>query len=141
MQDNICDSLESSSMAQPTAPLFVGSLRMKRLKAFPDHFFLVSGVGWDVWTPAIEIEVTTETSREALWQMIVACHLDGRRFYAFSDEESFQADKAERMKLASALAMERQRWQGWSASEKDPDDRTSQSSNDKITQHDALRAV
>jgi len=141
MPKNISDSRERNSMTQPVAPLFIGKLRKKQLKAFPDHFFLVSGIGWDIWTPAHEIEVTAETSREALWHMIVACHLDGRRFSAFSDEESFQADKLERMKLASALAIVQEQWRGWSASERDPDDRPSKASDEKITQHYALRAI
>jgi hypothetical protein len=91
MQSNIGDSFESNSTTQPAAPLFVGKLGKKQLNALGNHFFLVSGVGWNAWTPALEIEVTAETSRKALWHRIVACHLDGRRFYAFSDKESFQA--------------------------------------------------
>jgi hypothetical protein len=141
MQNSLSDSLESNSVTQPTAPLFVGKLSKKQLKAFPCHFFLVSGIGWDAWTPALEIEVTTETSREALWHIIVARHLDGRRFYAFSDEESFRADKLERVKLASELAIVQQQWRGWSAIENEPDDRPSQVSDENITQHNALRAI
>jgi hypothetical protein len=91
------------SNRQPFAPCFAGYLTKERLLSFPRHFYLVSNVANNPFNPALEIEVVEEVSREALWRMIVDWRLNGRKFAVFLDEESFKADKDERLKMARAL--------------------------------------
>ena len=88
---------------QSLAPWFAGRLTRELLVSFPQHFFLVSSIAHNPFNPAMELEVTAEISREALWRMIVDWRLNGRTFAVFLDEEAFQAYKDERLKAAWSL--------------------------------------
>jgi hypothetical protein len=84
----------------PSGPLFAGHLTRTLLKALPGHFFLISNIGENLLTAALEIEVTSQTSWEALWRLIVNRHLNQRSFSVFRDEESFREENLERLKVA-----------------------------------------
>jgi hypothetical protein len=84
---------------QISAPLFVGQLTKGHLKSLPGHFFLLSNIG-DPLNSALEIEVQEETSREAVWRLLVDRRLDGRTFFAFRDRESLEAEKLARWRAA-----------------------------------------
>jgi hypothetical protein len=94
------DRLGNDSDNQPSAPLFAGRLTKMRLMTLPDNFFLISNVAPTPFTPALEVEVTKETSREALWRLIVDRRLNGRTFSAFRDKEGLQAEKDRRLKFS-----------------------------------------
>jgi hypothetical protein len=93
----------NGSNKQASAPWFAGDLTKERLQSFPKHFFLVSNVAHNPLNPVMELEVTEEVSRGALWRMVVDRRLNGRRFAVFLDEESFQEHKDERLKAAWSL--------------------------------------
>jgi hypothetical protein len=103
MQNDKDNQHSTDSNKQPCAPWFSGRLTKERLFAFPDHCFLISNVAHSPFNPALELELNAKISREALWRLIVDCRLDGRTFVVFLDDESFQVDKHERLKVARGL--------------------------------------
>jgi hypothetical protein len=101
-RDDLTRDCGSNSLPS-AAPWFVGYLTKTRLQSLPKHCYLVSNVAHNPFNPVMELEITEDVSREALWCMIVDWRLNGRTFAVFLDERSFQENKDARLKAARSL--------------------------------------
>jgi hypothetical protein len=103
VQNDKDDQPRTDPNKQSRAPWFSGPLTKERLLACPDQSFIISNVAHSPFNPALELQLTEEISRESLWRLIVDCRLDGRTFAVFLDNETFQAEKDARLKMAWGL--------------------------------------
>jgi hypothetical protein len=78
-------------------PFFKGRLTRKILMSLPTGILLQSNVGHSPFSPTFEGYLGPIETRESTWQQMKELGVDGRLFYGYTTEESYDYDFMEKL--------------------------------------------